>query len=57
MVWLLVRADNERAVALFRRNAFVVVERYVGAIVVDDVPRDKYRMELHRGAWSKAADA
>ena len=49
MVWLVVRTDNEPAVALFRRHGFVIVERYVGAIIVDNLPRDKYRMELQLG--------
>lgn len=47
-VWLIVRADNERAVTLFRRMGFVVVETQVGVVVVDDEPRDKVRMELTR---------
>ena len=45
-VWLIVRADNERAIKLFSRMGFVVVERQVGVVVVDDQPRDKLRMEL-----------
>jgi RimJ/RimL family protein N-acetyltransferase len=49
-VWLIVRADNERAVKLFGRMGFVVVERQVGVVVVDDTPRDKLRMERTRGA-------
>ncbi len=47
-VWLIVRADNERAVKLFSRRGFVVVERQLGVVVVDDKPRDKFRMELTR---------
>jgi len=47
-VWLIVRADNERAIRLFSRMGFVVVETQVGAVVVDDQPRDKLRMELTR---------
>jgi RimJ/RimL family protein N-acetyltransferase len=31
-VWLVVRADNERAVRLFSRTGFVVVERQVGVV-------------------------
>jgi RimJ/RimL family protein N-acetyltransferase len=46
--WLTVRADNARAVRLFRRMGFAVVERQVGIVVVDDQPRDKFRMELAR---------
>jgi RimJ/RimL family protein N-acetyltransferase len=49
-VWLIVRADNERAVKLFGRMGFVVVETQVGVVVVDDTPRDKFRMECTRGA-------
>ena len=45
-VWLIVRADNQRAVRLFSRLGFVVVERQVGVVVVDDQPRDKLRMEV-----------
>jgi len=45
-VWLLVRADNQRAVKLFGRMGFVVIERQRGVVVVDDSPRDKLRMEL-----------
>jgi RimJ/RimL family protein N-acetyltransferase len=45
-VWLLVRADNDRAVKLFRRMGMVVAETLVGAVVVDGMPRDKLRMEL-----------
>ncbi len=47
-VWLVVRADNQRAVRLFERCGFVVLERQVGVAVIDGVPRDKLRMELRR---------
>ena len=47
-VWLIVRADNERAVRLFSRMGFVVVETHTAAITVDDIPRDKLRMERAR---------
>jgi RimJ/RimL family protein N-acetyltransferase len=47
-VWLIVRADNERAVRLFSRVGFIVVDTHVGVVVVDDEPRDKLRMELTR---------
>jgi RimJ/RimL family protein N-acetyltransferase len=47
-VWLIVRADNQRALRLFRRMGFVVVETQVGVVVVDGQPRDKLRMELTR---------
>ena len=45
-VWLVVRADNERAVKLFSRMGMVVVEKLIGATVVDGTSRDKLRMEL-----------
>ncbi|HTM03716.1 MAG TPA: GNAT family N-acetyltransferase, partial [Vicinamibacterales bacterium] len=45
-VWLIVRADNVRAVKLFRRMGLVVVETLTGASLVDGTPRDKLRMEL-----------
>ena len=45
-VWLVVRADNERAVRLFSRMGMVVVEKLIGATVVDGTSRDKLRMEL-----------
>jgi RimJ/RimL family protein N-acetyltransferase len=53
-VWLVVRTDNERAVSLFKRFGFVVVERNVGVVVIDGVPRDKFRMELRQEAWREA---
>jgi RimJ/RimL family protein N-acetyltransferase len=45
-VWLIVRADNARAVRLFSRMGMVVVEKQIGAAVVDGTTRDKLRMEL-----------
>jgi RimJ/RimL family protein N-acetyltransferase len=44
-VWLVVRADNARAVRLFSRMGMVVVETQAG-VIVDGTPRDKFRMEL-----------
>jgi RimJ/RimL family protein N-acetyltransferase len=45
-VWLIVRADNVRAVRLFSRMGMTVVETLTGAALVDGTPRDKLRMEL-----------
>ena len=45
-IWLVVRADNERAVRLFTRIGMVVVEKLIGVTVADGTPRDKLRMEL-----------
>jgi [ribosomal protein S5]-alanine N-acetyltransferase len=50
-VWLVVRADNARAVGLFKKFGFVVVERHRGVVIIDGTPRDKFRMELQREAW------
>jgi RimJ/RimL family protein N-acetyltransferase len=50
-VWLVVRTDNVRAVRLFQRLGFMVVERHKRVVVVDGTPRDKFRMELQRDAW------
>jgi RimJ/RimL family protein N-acetyltransferase len=52
-VWLVVRTDNERAVSLFKRFRFVIIERSVGAVVIDGVPRDKFRMELRQETWQR----
>ena len=49
--WLVVRADNSRAVALFKSLGFFETERRPGVVVVDDIPRDKLRMELHRSLY------
>ena len=54
-VWLIVRADNARAVALFRRFGFVEVERQIAAVAIESTPRDKLRMELRREQWREAA--
>jgi RimJ/RimL family protein N-acetyltransferase len=53
-VWLIVRADNTRALSLFQRCGFIVVERQIGVVVVDGTPRDKFRMELRGEVWQQA---
>jgi RimJ/RimL family protein N-acetyltransferase len=45
-VWLVVRADNVRAVKLFSRMGMAVVETLIGADLVDGTPRQKLRMEV-----------
>ena len=52
-IWLVVRAENARAMRLFTRLGFVVVETVVAAATVGGVPRDKVRMRLARNAWSE----
>lgn len=50
-IWLIVRVDNQRAVLLFERLGFRIVETLAGTVVIDDVPRDKLKMVLDsRGA-------
>jgi RimJ/RimL family protein N-acetyltransferase len=56
-VWLIVRADNERAVRLFERMGFFVVETLAGVVLVDDTPRDNLRMELTRGDYTSSSSA
>lgn len=50
-IWLIVRAENSRALRLFENLGFVVTERLVAAAVVHGIPRDKLRMELGCNAW------
>jgi len=45
-IWLVVRADNERALKLFRRFGFDVTEHQIAAVVIDGAPRDRLRMQL-----------
>lgn len=52
-IWLIVRADNARALSLFHRCGFVIVERQIGVVVVEGIPRDKLRMELQGEAWKQ----
>ena len=52
-VWLVVRADNEAGVALFESLGFQTVEVLEDAVVIDDVPYDKLRMELKRQDWTR----
>ena len=50
-IWLVVRAENARAVRLFTRLGFVVAETLEGAAIVAGIPRNKFRMLLTREAW------
>jgi RimJ/RimL family protein N-acetyltransferase len=50
-VWLIVRADNQRALKLFERLGFIRNQLLVGAAVVDGMPKDKWKMVLSRKAF------
>ena len=52
-IWLIVRADNKVAVGLFECLGFATLEVLEDAVVVDDVPYDKLRMELAREVWTE----
>lgn len=49
-IWLVVRTDNEAGVKMFRKAGFDVEEHLVAAVVIDDIPRDKYKMRLNKSA-------
>jgi RimJ/RimL family protein N-acetyltransferase len=51
LLWLVVRAENTRAVRLFTRLGFVVAETLEAAAIVRGIPRDKFRMQLTSEAW------
>jgi RimJ/RimL family protein N-acetyltransferase len=56
-IWLVVRADNDRAVDLFCRFDFEVTERQVAAVTIDGMARDKLRMQLTSAEFhARAAD-
>ena len=50
-VWLMVRADNQRALKLFERLGFVRNQLLLGAVVVNGEPKDKWKMTLSREAF------
>jgi RimJ/RimL family protein N-acetyltransferase len=50
-VWLIVRADNARAIRLFEHLGFVLAEVRSAAVVVDGEPKDKWKMVLAASAW------
>jgi RimJ/RimL family protein N-acetyltransferase len=50
-IWLVVRADNERGIRLFRKLGFQVKETLENAVVIDGVPRDKLKMSLLKSGW------
>jgi len=50
-VWLIVRADNQRALKLFERLGFVRNQLLPGAVVVDGEPKDKWKMALSRESF------
>jgi RimJ/RimL family protein N-acetyltransferase len=54
-IWLIVRTDNVRAVSLFEKLSFVVVEKLEAAVVVRGKARDKFRMQLSSEAWRRRA--
>lgn len=50
-IWLVVRTDNRRGVAMFTRLGFVVTETMEAATIVRGTPRDKFRMDLTIDRW------
>lgn len=50
-VWLIVRADNQRALKLFERLGFARNQLLRGAVVVDGEPKDKWKMIISREAF------
>jgi RimJ/RimL family protein N-acetyltransferase len=56
-IWLMVRADNDRALKLFRRGGFKVIGRHVAAVTIDGVARDKLKMQLSSAEYHARAVA
>jgi RimJ/RimL family protein N-acetyltransferase len=50
-IWLIVRTENTRAVRLFTRLGFVVVETLEAAVIVRGIARSKLRMQLSKESW------
>ncbi|MDP9196193.1 MAG: GNAT family N-acetyltransferase [Pseudomonadota bacterium] len=47
-IWLIVRADNTRAIAFFRKCGFEIEEVLANTVTIDGQPKDKWRMALPR---------
>jgi RimJ/RimL family protein N-acetyltransferase len=54
-IWLVVRTENTRAVRLFTRLGFVVVETLEAAVIVRGIARNKLRMQLSEASWRERA--
>jgi RimJ/RimL family protein N-acetyltransferase len=54
-IWLIVRTENTRAVRLFTRLGFVVVETLEAAAIVRGIARTKLRMQLSKETWRRRA--
>jgi hypothetical protein len=47
-IWLVVRAEHARAIRLFSGLAFTREEVRANALIVDGIPRDKWRMSIKK---------
>lgn len=52
---LVVRTENTRAVRLFARLGFVVVESLEAAVMVKGTARSKHRMQLSKESWRSSS--
>jgi RimJ/RimL family protein N-acetyltransferase len=56
-IWLVVRAEHERGIRLFSGLGFTLEEVLANAVIVDGIPRDKWRMSIKKETWLLRKDA